>query len=90
MKKKKQLIIKKSSKKMNPSDNASKIFESISKMDLEALVVLLDEDIKSLGLNLKQSINKRCNCRTRSEDNQHTKKQQNNNNWQQPELLSNL
>ena len=45
MKKKKQLKIKKSNKKMNPSDNASKIFESISKMDLEALVVLLDEDI---------------------------------------------
>jgi hypothetical protein len=45
MKKKKQLMKKKSSKKMNPSDNASKIFESISKMDLEALVVLLDEDI---------------------------------------------
>ena len=45
MKKKKQLMIKKSSKKMNPTDNASKIFESISKMDLEALVVLLDEDI---------------------------------------------
>ena len=45
MKKKKQLMIKKSNKKMNPSDNALKIFESISKMDLEALVVLLDEDI---------------------------------------------
>jgi len=45
MKKKKQLMIKKSNKKINPSDNASKIFESISKMDLEALVVLLDEDI---------------------------------------------
>ena len=45
MKKKKQLMTKKSNNKMNPSDNASKIFESISKMDLEALVVLLDEDI---------------------------------------------
>ena len=30
---------------MNPTDNASKTFESISKMDLEALVVLLDENI---------------------------------------------
>ena len=38
---------KKFNKKLNPSDNASKIFESISKMDLEALVVLLDEDINS-------------------------------------------
>jgi hypothetical protein len=47
MKKKKQLMIKKSNNKMNPSDNASKIFESISKMDLEALVVSLDEDINS-------------------------------------------
>ena len=47
MKKKRQLMIKKSSKKLNPTDNASKIFESISKMDLEALVVLLDEDINS-------------------------------------------
>ena len=50
MKKKKQIMIKKSNKKMNPSDNASKIFESISKIDLEALVVLLDEDI-----NIKDS-----------------------------------
>ena len=45
MKKKKQLMIKKSSKKLNPTDSASNIFESISKMDLEALVVLIDEDI---------------------------------------------
>ena len=45
MKKKKQLMIKKSNKKLNPTDNASNIFESISKMDLEALVVLIDEDI---------------------------------------------
>ena len=47
MKKKKQLMKKKSNKKTNPSDDTSKIFESISKMDLEALVVLLDEDINS-------------------------------------------
>jgi len=46
MKKKKQLI-KRIAKKKNNSDNVSKIFESISKMDLEALVVLLDEDINS-------------------------------------------
>ena len=46
MKKKKQLIMR-IAKKKNNSDNASKIFESISKMDLEALVVLLDEDINS-------------------------------------------
>ena len=45
MKKKKQLMIRKSNKKINPSNNTAKIFESISKMDLEALVVLLDEDI---------------------------------------------
>ena len=44
MKKKKQLI-KRIANKKNYSDNVSKIFESISKMDLEALVVLLDEDI---------------------------------------------
>jgi len=46
MKKKKQLT-KRIAKKKNNSDNVSKIFESISKMDLEALVVLLDEDINS-------------------------------------------
>ena len=45
MKKDEQLIQNKANKKMNIPDNASKIFESISKMDLEALVVLLDEDI---------------------------------------------
>ena len=47
MKKKKQLIERIANNKINKSDNASKIFESISKMDLEALVVLLDEDINS-------------------------------------------
>ena len=46
MKNKKQLI-KRIAKKKNNSDSVSKIFESISKMDLEALVVLLDEDINS-------------------------------------------
>ena len=45
MKKMKQLMNKQYNKKMNPTDNASKTFESISKMDLEALVVLLDENI---------------------------------------------
>ena len=46
MKNKKQLI-KRIAEKKNNSDNVSKIFESISKMDLEALVVLLDEDVNS-------------------------------------------
>ena len=50
MKKKKQLIQKIANKKINIFDNVSKMFESISKIDLEALVVLLDEDI-----NIKDS-----------------------------------
>ena len=50
MKKKKQLIQEIANKKINIFDNVSKIFESISKIDLEALVVLLDEDI-----NIKHS-----------------------------------
>ena len=45
MKKDEQLIQNKANKKINIPDNASKIFEFISKKDLEALVVLIDEDI---------------------------------------------